>query len=170
MESTYHPRSRQPRYPLREQDHDPHHDEELDMELESISRVQGGSSLQVSNHDYPFSNPLLTHKMHNIVHLVEGIPLTIPYKSPRKEDDCNPHNAKQRKLDIEEFTTTTNPNKLQEVECTQSCARQKIPRIESITQMWLRFCIHKAKATQQGSRIVKEKCIDERIPHHGHTT
>ena len=81
------------------------------MDLENISRVQGGSLLQVSNYDHPFGNPVLIDKMHNIVCVAEGILLITPYKSPRKEEDWNPHNANQRKLDIVEFTTTTNSNK-----------------------------------------------------------
>lgn len=163
MESTYHPRSRQPRYPLREQDHDPHHDEELDMELESISRVQGGSSLQVSNHDYPFGNPLLTNKMHNPYHPAEGVPLTIPYQSPHKEEDCNSTRCQAKEVGHRRTHHYLKPKETPRAWMRKSCTRQKISNIELITQMWLGFPIHNAKATQQGLRIVKEKCTCEKI-------
>lgn len=58
---------------------------------------------------------------------------------------------------LEEFTTTSNPSTQQKVEGTQSRTRQKVPSIELITQMRLGFPIHKAMATQRGSRLVVEK-------------
>lgn len=82
--------------------------------------------------------------------------LTIPYKSPRMEEVCIPYNAKRRKSELEEFTTTPNSSKQQEVVGTQSPTRQNILSIELITQTWLGFPIYEAMATLRCSRLVKE--------------
>lgn len=82
--------------------------------------------------------------------------MTLPYKSPRLEEVCIPYNAKRRKLELEEFTATSNPSKQHEVVGTQSQTRQNISSIKLIIQMWLGFPIHKAIATLRGSRLVKE--------------
>lgn len=160
MESSYHPRGRQPRYPLREQNHNP---QSWRRARHNNFPVQGASSLQVSNHDYPFGNPLLTNKMHNPYHPAEGVPLTIPYQSPHKEEDCNSTRCQAKEVGHRRTHHYLKPKETPRAWMRKSCTRQKISNIELITQMWLGFPIHNAKATQQGLRIVKEKCTCEKI-------
>ena len=64
-------------------------------------------------------------------------------------------------MEIEEFTATSNPNKLQEEECTQGRTRHKVLSIELITQMWFGVSIHEAIATQRGTKLIEEKRTDE---------
>jgi hypothetical protein len=101
--------------PSPNQNHDPTHDEVFGMDFKNISPAHGRGPLQIStSHEYHLGNQLQANKLHEIIHMVENTPPTTPYKSPRLEEDCNPHNAKRGKLELEEFTTASSPSKQQE--------------------------------------------------------
>lgn len=135
-------------------------DLDMDAQLENVSPERGGSSLQISLGRNSTHSPQAT--IGKSLHISEGIPSTLQYRTSRLEEASESQNTKRRKAaDYSASSMPMVPSKKIPPSLHTTSKKTTTLGIDMLGQMWLDFHVHEAFLIKHGKRELKDIRSDE---------